>query len=123
LVKPSDPAFSYNVRHNFGFSTCNGCHYLETFITGQILFHIGPRAPGASAPLSPFLSQALTPDPNHAGLPAGYLQVPDPNPDSFDILNGTPFYFFYNEIWRRSCEIKRINAGIAAPFTTPTGHN
>lgn len=123
LVKPSDPSFSYNVRHNFAFSTCNGCHYLETNNSSSLLFHINPRAPGAASALSPFLARTVTPDPSNGGLPQDYLQVPDPNPDSFDILNGIPYYFQYNEIWRRACEIRRINAGLTTPFTTPTGHN
>lgn len=123
LVKPSDPTFSYNVRHNFALSTCNGCHYLETNNSSTLLFHINPRTPGSPSALSPFLTRTVTPDPNNGGFPQDYLQVPDPNPDSFDILNGNPYYFQYNEIWRRACEIRRINVGIPTPFTTPTGHN
>jgi hypothetical protein len=122
LVDPSDPDFSYNVRHNFAFSTCNGCHYLETLNQNQN-FHVAPRAAGRKAQLSSFLGTSLAPDPANPGYPSNSLEVPDPNPDSFDIANGTPYYFQYNEIWRRSCEIRRVLAGIPSPFTTPTGHN
>src|SRR5262249_6602583 len=93
---PSRAEFSWNVRHNFAFSTCNGCHYLETANPIQLLFHINPRAPGVASALSPFLDRAL-PDPSVTGLPSDYLQVPDPSPDSYDFVNGNPYYFQYNE--------------------------
>lgn len=122
LVNPADPDFSYNVRHNFAFSTCNGCHYLETLNQNQN-FHVAPRAAGVKAQLSSFLARSLAPDPARPGYPSDMLEVPDPSLDSYDVINGTSYYFQYNEIWRRSCEIRRVLAGIQAPFTTPTGHN
>ena len=118
LAVPGDPARSYAVRHNFGFSTCNGCHFQET--SNQLsAFHIAPRAPGQVAPMSGFLSRALATD--DLTSPSDYLMVDDPNPDSFDVSNGVPTMFLYNEPWRRSCEIRRVFAGLRLPVTTPTG--
>ena len=123
LVDPNDSLFSWTVRHNFAFSTCNGCHYLETANFNQ-QFHFGPRAAGQPSQLSPFLSRTITPDPARNGYPQDMLSVNDPNLDSTDPFNGTPIYFQYNEIWRRSCEIRRVYFQTQqAPFTTPTGHN
>jgi hypothetical protein len=121
LVKPTDAAFSYTVRHNFAFSTCNGCHYLETANTLS-QFHIKPRQKGFVAGISGFASKSLlTSDGINSQDP---LYVDDPNPDGIDPINGTPLMqFTYNEIWRRSCEIRRILAGSGTPFTTTTGHN
>jgi hypothetical protein len=122
LADPSNPDLSYSVRHNFAFSTCSGCHYLETLNQNQN-FHISPRAAGAQAQLSGFLDKTDTVDPLRPGYPSEELSVPDPNPDSYDVINGTSYYFQYNEIWRRSCEVRRVLASIQTPFTTPTGHN
>lgn len=124
LVRPSDRFFSFNIRHNFAFSTCNGCHYFETTNGPTKLFHINPRAPGAESAVSGFLAQTLDADPNHPGLPdpSNTLQVQDPNFELFDQLNQQPLFFEYNEIWRRACEVRRIFAGITTPITTPTGH-
>jgi hypothetical protein len=123
LVKPSDSLFSWTVRHNFAFSTCNGCHYRETANFNQ-QFHFGPRAQGAMSQLSPFLARTIDPDPARNGYPVDMLSVDDPNLDSVDPFNGTPIYFQYNEIWRRSCEVRRVYFQTQqAPFTTPTGHN
>jgi hypothetical protein len=117
LVNSTDKPLSYNVRHNFAFATCNGCHYQETANQNQ-QFHIAPRFAGSVAAVSGFLDRTL----NAGAVPADYLQVADPNPDSFDLDNGIPFYLFYNEIWRRSCEVRRVLANIQAPLTTATGH-
>lgn len=124
LVDPSDRTLSFNVRHNFAFSTCNGCHYFETENGPTKLFHINPRAPNAESPLSGFLDKTLDADPSNPGLPdpSNTLQVQDPNYEYYDELNQQPMYFFYNEIWRRACEIRRIYLGLPTPITTPTGH-
>jgi hypothetical protein len=124
LADPSDRILSFNVRHNFAFSTCNGCHYLETANTTQLLFHINPRAPGAEAPLSEFLNKTTLADPGNPGYPDpnNRQQIPDPNFELYDPFNGQ-LYFEYNEIWRRACEIRRIFSGSPTPFTTATGHH
>jgi hypothetical protein len=124
LVNTSDRLFSFKVRHNFAFSTCNGCHYFETGNGPTRLFHINPRAPGAESALSGFLALTLDADPNNPGLPdpSNTLQVQDPNFEVYDQINGQPLNFEYNEIWRRACEIRRIFSGISTPITTPTGH-
>ena len=116
LVDTSNKSFSYNVRHNFAFTTCNGCHYQETANQNQ-QFHIAPRNAGAVAAVSGFLSRTL----NTGAVPTDYLQVADPNPDSFDVDTGVVFYLFYNEIWRRSCEVRRTLANLPIPFTSATG--
>jgi hypothetical protein len=117
-----DRALSYNVRHNFAFSTCNGCHYLETANTSQLLFHINPRGQGAKAPLSEFLNRTLAADPGNPGYPdpSNKLLVPDPNLEPFDQFN--TLYFEYSELWRRACEVRRIFFGLTLPMSSPTGH-
>lgn len=117
LVNAANPSFSYNVRHNMAFNTCTGCHYLETANQNQ-QFHIAPRAAGQMSALSGFLARSL----NSGTSPTDYVQVEDPNPDSFDAINGIPFMFQYNEVWRRACEVRRVMANVQLPFTTPTGH-
>jgi len=121
LVNPSDRLSSFTVRHNFAFSTCVGCHYLETANTIAKLFHINPRAPGAESPLSPFLNTTPSTDP--AIDANNKLSVLDPNGEYFDLTNQTAITFEYNEIWRRACEIRRIFAGFSVPFSTTTGHH
>lgn len=117
LVNPGNAPLSYAVRHNYAFATCTGCHYQET--SNQLQqFHIAPRNAGAAAAVSGFLNRTI----NAGNLPTDYLQVSDPNPDSFDNINGIPLYFLYNEIWRRSCEVRRVLANIQTPFTSATGH-
>lgn len=121
LIDP-DRLTSYTARHNFAFSTCNGCHYLETSNTTQLLFHINPRAQGARAQLSAFLDRTLVADPSNPGYPDvnNKLTVPDPNQEPYDPFS--TLYFDYNEIWRRACEVRRIFAGFPLPMSSPTGH-
>jgi hypothetical protein len=117
LVNSSNPTLSYNVRHNMAFNTCTGCHYMETANQNQ-QFHLAPRPRGLVSPMSNFLTRTL----NAGTTPMDYMQVEDPNPDSFDVVNGIPFMFQYNEIWRHACEVRRVMANVPLPFTTPTGH-
>jgi hypothetical protein len=118
----ADRRTSFNARHNFAFSTCNGCHYLETANTTELLFHISPRASGQKAQLSAFLNRTLAADPNDPGYPDinNKLSVPDPNEEGYDPFD--PLYFDYNEIWRRACEIRRIFWGLTTPMSSPSGH-
>ncbi|WP_147444149.1 MULTISPECIES: Ig-like domain-containing protein [Corallococcus] len=52
-------------RHQFSVNTCNGCHAGET---RTVFLHVGPRAAGQQAFLSPFLDNpSPTPDPTGAG--------------------------------------------------------
>ena len=103
-------------RHQFGFGTCNGCHYAETGNQNG-LFHIAPREEGVMSTISNFLSAggASNPVATADGLvPTTYQTVIDPA--------GSGTNFKYNEPWRRACEIRRILAGISTPLTKPTGH-
>lgn len=110
-------------RHNFAFGTCNGCHYFET--ANQLdVFHIKPRARGASAGLSTFLtgtdSVGSALDSADGATPTYYFQVPDPAGSTDEA--GDPIYFLYNEPWRRACEIRRVLTGNPLAFATATGH-
>jgi hypothetical protein len=120
LADPNNPTRSYDARHGFAISTCTGCHYAETQNQNK-QFHIGTRPKGMIAPMSPFLDRTLAT--TSGALPTDYQLVSDPNPDSYDTVNGIEYQFQYNEIWRRSCEVRRLLAGLTTPFTTPTGHH
>ncbi len=108
------------VRHNFAFSTCNGCHYIETNNQNQ-QFHIAPRSSTTTSDLSSFLglTSPLQSDDGHQARNS--LTVADPA-NTFD-ASGSPIEFLYNEPWRRSCEIRRILDGGAIAFTAAAGHN
>jgi hypothetical protein len=56
---------SANARHKFSLNTCNGCHGRESGIslTQTKPFHIFPRAAGAQAALSAFMTGTTTVDP------------------------------------------------------------
>ena len=84
-----------NERHLFGFTTCNGCHSVETNVA---FTHINPRPFGFPAGLSGFL--AVSDAGGGAGTPAVSFPVPDPL--------GPPIVFQYNEPWRRKCEVARL---------------
>lgn len=103
-------------RHQFGFGTCNGCHYPET--SNQVgLFHIAPREAGVMSEISSFLSVGGASDPlgtSNGLAPTAEQTVLDPA--------GSGIKFKYNEPWRRACEIRRILTGSATQFTKPTGH-
>ena len=114
-VMTPDPEHNALVRHNFGFGTCNGCHYLETANQNQ-QFHIAPRGPTAVSQLSNFLGFAGSLSSSDGILPDMFIEVSDPDPD-------TGILFPYNEPWRRACEIRRVLQGVTTPFTTPTGHS
>lgn len=103
-----------DIRHNFGFSTCNGCHYAETANNSR--FHIGPRQATGTAPLSPFLGILGALSSGDGANPDNMMTVDDPDPTTGTV-------FTYNEPWRRACEIRRILWGSIFPFTSPTGHN
>lgn len=90
----ADLATEADVRRLFGFSTCNGCHSVET---GTSSFHVAPRAPLTQAPVSGFLSGAIT--------------VADP-------LGGQ---LEYDEASRRKCELLWLLAGNGSTFTTSAG--
>lgn len=113
LVDPNDIPKSLGVRHGFAFSTCNGCHYLETQIQTQ-QFHIAPRNAIDTSVLSNFIKLNVS--------TTDYDEVPDPNPES-EYWNGGVLYFRYNEIWRRACEVRRLLSGSSIPWSTPTGHH
>jgi hypothetical protein len=56
------PAVSNNeARHVVSFTSCNGCHHRETNTTSFL--HVAPRAAGAEAVLSGFLTGVTVPDP------------------------------------------------------------
>ena len=48
-------------RHVVSFTSCNGCHHRETNTTNFL--HVAPRAAGAEAALSGFLTGITVPDP------------------------------------------------------------
>ncbi len=117
-VSTSDLEWNATIRHNFGFGTCNGCHYLETANQNQ-QFHVAPRTATNPANLSPFLAISL--DSTDGNLPLYYFDVADPDADATDNA-GYPMMFHYNEPWRRACEIRRVLTGSTIAFTTATGH-
>lgn len=95
-------------RHHFGFNTCNGCHTLETNTT---FLHVGVRAAGSPAPLSPFLTTPTAT--GGGGLPSAALVVSDPA--------GTGASFRYNEPWRRLCEASRMLQGAPRCWSRANG--
>lgn len=102
----------YLVRHLFGFGTCNGCHYAET--ANQLgVFHIAPRNAGSASVMSNFLSAPLTSTDN--------VNADSPYPVN-DPTNPSANQFYYNEPWRRACEIRRILTGSTIPLTKQSGH-
>jgi hypothetical protein len=103
-------------RHNFGFATCNGCHYAET-ANQNGLFHIAPREDSTESTLSSFLTAGGGMDPlatSNNSTPINQVKVTDPT----GLGVPTP----YNEPWRRACEIRRILAGATVALSTATGH-
>ena len=95
-------------RHHFGFNTCNGCHSLET---STPFLHVGVRAFGSPAPLSPFLSTPT--GGGGGGFPTSALVVADPA--------GTGASFQYNEPWRRLCEASRMLKGAPQCWSRANG--
>ncbi|MBX3018670.1 MAG: hypothetical protein KF767_12325 [Bdellovibrionaceae bacterium] len=61
-------------RHAFAIRTCSGCHSQEGAAKG---FHIFPRAQGADAQLSPFLTGRGANKFTHAGVTYKYTQLAD----------------------------------------------
>lgn len=62
------PFVDDDLRHLFALRTCNGCHYLETAVSGLETSlvrpqHVIPRRDGSTAGLSCFISGATTRDP------------------------------------------------------------
>jgi hypothetical protein len=109
-------AMRAQTRHQFGFGTCNGCHYPET--SNQVgLFHVAPREAGVMSEISSFLSVGGASDPlasSNQLAPTSEQTVSDPA--------GSRIKFQYHEPWRRACEIRRILTGSPTTFTKPTGH-
>jgi hypothetical protein len=62
-------------RHVVSFLSCNGCHHTETG-TGTFL-HVAPRAAGAEAALSGFLTGITVPDPVNAGTSRRFEDLKD----------------------------------------------
>jgi hypothetical protein len=115
VLVSADPLTAFTVRHNFAFSTCNGCHYLETQNQSSG-FHIIPRNKGAATQVSSFLKGTLS--------TTNYIEFQDPDFFDYDQDTGGPYLQpRYNEILRRSCEIRRVLTGNPTPFSTPTGHH
>lgn len=108
LWQHSTNAISPTARHLFGFSTCNGCHTVETATN---FVHVTPRNAGVPSALSPFMAAPTAP--GAGGLPAFFQSVPDPA--------GSGLTFRYNEPWRRVCEATRILNGDPNPFTKANG--
>lgn len=106
-------------RSQFGFGTCNGCHYAET-ANQQGLFHIYPRDAGSESGISAFLSTNGAPDPIAPKVGTSN-QAPKYTETVGDAAN-TGFSFSYSEPWRRACEIRRILTGNTTPATKQTGH-
>jgi hypothetical protein len=106
-----------DIRHNFAFSTCNGCHYIET-ANQNGHFHIGPRNATATATVSQFVGLANSLVSSDGGnKPVNAIAVPDiADPNMLNEFN-------YNEPWRRACEIRRILDGSTTSWSTTTGHN
>jgi hypothetical protein len=92
------PSTEGDVRRLFGFSTCNGCHSLETDTDN---FHIAPRASGAASQLSSFMSTAMNP-----------ITVVEP-------LEGKSIN--YNEPARRMCEFVWLLNGNGTVLTAGSG--
>lgn len=88
-------------RRLFAFSTCNGCHYLETDNTGNL--HIKNRKKGNSSVLSQFLTGQ---------------QVVSSNDPCEDPNTGATTY---NEPARRKCELAALVNKADQPIFTTTG--
>jgi len=105
-------------RHQFGFATCNGCHYRET--QNQLdLFHIAPRAMGEASMVSKFLRPDAQEPSDPLASSDGASAV---NVHRVTEATASTLKWEYNEPWRRACEIRRILSGGTTPFTKPTGH-
>jgi hypothetical protein len=113
VVSPLPGISPADVRHHFGFSTCNGCHYAET--ANNTRFHIGPRQATGTAPLSSFVGLL-------GGLSSSDGKNPDYSMSVDDPDTSTMRVFSYNEPWRRACEIRRILSNSGEPFSSATGH-
>jgi hypothetical protein len=87
-------------RRLYAFSTCNGCHYLETDNTGNL--HIKNRNVGSSSVLSGFLT--------------GEQIVSSNDPCEKNLAAVT-----YNEPDRRKCELLALAAGAPVPKSFGTG--
>jgi hypothetical protein len=83
-------------RRLYAFSTCNGCHYLETDNTGNL--HIKNRSTGNASVLSDFMTSTLpvTNDPCESSVT-------------------------YDEPKRRKCELLALAAGTPSPVSTGAG--
>jgi hypothetical protein len=83
-------------RRLYAFSTCNGCHYLETDNTGNL--HIKNRSTGNASVLSTFMTSNLpvTNDPCESSVT-------------------------YDEPKRRKCELLALAAGTPNPVSTGAG--
>jgi len=115
VTSPQTGVSPEQVRHHFGFATCNGCHYLETANQNQ-QFHIAPRLPTATSTLSGFLGFADSLASATGSTPDNIFTVADPDLNSSVV-------FEYNEPWRRACEIRRIIYGDTFSFSSATGHS
>jgi hypothetical protein len=87
-------------RRLYAFSTCSGCHYLETDNTGNL--HIKNRSAGSASVLSGFLT--------------GEQVVSSNDPCEKTIAAVT-----YNEPDRRKCELLALAAGASQPVSFGTG--
>ncbi|WP_205525583.1 Ig-like domain-containing protein [Pyxidicoccus trucidator] len=80
------PGVDSEARHQFSLNTCNGCHAGET---QTVFLHVGPRSPGQTAFLSPFMVSTAP--------------IPDP-------LTGAPRVF--NDLGRRTVDLKALVCGV-----------
>jgi len=118
LTMPSPAVALAQARHLFGLGTCNGCHYAETN-NQAALFHIYPRDQGMESQLSSFLSAGYVTNPI---APADSSNLAPLSKHTVNDQAVTGVKFFYNEPWRRACEIRRILSGSTTPATKPSGH-
>ncbi|SES76163.1 hypothetical protein [Stigmatella erecta] len=99
-------------RHLFALSTCNGCHYAETFTSN---FHIPPRSLNVPTAPSSFVggSSALEPSTAAPNQPANYASLSDPSE--------TTSTREYNDAWRRKCELQRLLHNVSNPLFRQSG--
>lgn len=95
----------FKVRHMFGVTTCNGCHYDETDTN---MMFIAGRDPNVESVLAPFLNTSTVKGATH-----NFYILPFDGDDNW--------YFQFNEPRRRVCEAVHASKGNALPLTQPNG--